>query len=182
LWFITTWAGTNSWRSVFRASALLVGIVMLWTTAVVVAMGGIHTFFDVMLGYASEQSARGSVVFGSSVMAWLRQINRLVIWNGMAMITWVWAVPSCFRPSRNSHHPWAFFSIWLVPGWIIQAFTHAEEPGHTLFSVPALCVLGGYVLSNLRGRDFALAGAILVSVFIFLEVGDLFALPERSGE
>jgi hypothetical protein len=149
---------------------------------------------SVMLGYASEQSARGSVVFGSSVMAWLRQINRLVIWNGLAIITWIWAIPfSVFR--RNDHsgaarHPSSarkgivgpFFFVWLVPGWIIQALTHVEEPGHTLCSVVALCVLGGYALSKLGARDFALAGAVLVSAFIFLEVGDLFPLPERTGE
>jgi Dolichyl-phosphate-mannose-protein mannosyltransferase len=192
LWFISSWAGTKSWRSVLRASLLLAGIVTVWAIALIVAMGGIHTFFSVMLGYASEQSARGSVVFGSSLMAWLRQINRLVIWNGLAVIPWIWAVPfsvfgrtsleaSPYR-ARASRHPLAFFFVWLVPGWIIQALTHAEEPGHTLFSVAALCVLGGYVLSRLGGRDFALSGAILVSAFIFLEVGDLFSLPERTGE
>ena len=184
LWLISSWAGTKSCRSVLQAFAVLAGIVLVWTMALVVAMGGIHTFLSVMLGYAAEQSGRGSVVFGSSIVAWLRQINRLVIWNGLAVIAWIWAVPfSVF--SRTDHrgvsrHPWAFFFIWLVPGLIIQALTHAEEPGHTLFSVAALCVLGGYVLSTIGGRDFALAGAILVSAFIFLEVGDLFPLPDRT--
>jgi hypothetical protein len=198
LWFISSWAGTKSWRSVFQASVLLASIVLVWAIALVVAMGGIQTFFSVMLGYASEQSARGSVVFGSSLMSWLRQINRLVIWNGLAVITWIWALPfSVFGRALDrtdhpgvSRHPSSarrgiiapFFFVWLVPGWIIQALTHAEEPGHTLFSVAALCVLGGYVLSRLGGRDFALAGAILVSTFIFLEVGDLFSLPERTAE
>jgi hypothetical protein len=212
LWFISSWAGTKSWRSVVRASALLGAIVLVWAIALVAAMGGVPTFFKVMLGYASEQSARGSVVFGSSVMAWLRQINRLVIWNGLAVISWIWALPVLVfgrtehpgagakresdsaqpqnaEPKRDSAQPQErrgilgpFFFIWLAPGWIIQALTHAEEPGHTLFSVAALCVLGGYVLSKLAARDFALGGAILVSAFIFLEVGDLFALPERTGE
>jgi hypothetical protein len=199
LWVISSWAGTKSWHSVVRASALLFSIVMLWTIALVVAMGGVHTFFDVMLGYASQQSARGSVVFGSSVMAWLRQINRLVIWNGMAVITWIWAVPfSLFGrtdhggaaargPARDASSAktgimGSFFFVWLIPGLIIQALTHVEEPGHTVFSVAALCVLGGCALSLLGGRDFALAGAILVSALLFLEIGDLFPLPERTGE
>src|SRR5262249_18725353 len=68
-----------------------------------------------------------------------------------------------------------------VPGLIIQAFTHAEAPGHTLFSVAALCVLGGYVLWQLRARDFALVAAVFVSAFIFLEVGSLFPLPEQTS-
>jgi hypothetical protein len=193
LWLISSWASAKSWRYVVNAFAVLAAIVTIWTIALVVAMGGIHTFFTVMLGYASEQSARGSVVFGSSIVAWLRQINRLVIWNGLAVITWIWAVP--FAVFRRADHlgatrhsssartgMGAFFFIWLIPGWIIQALTHAEEPGHTLFSVAALCVLGGYVLSRLGGSDFALAGAVFMSSFIFLEVGDLFPLPDRTAE
>src|SRR5206468_149751 len=98
LWLISSWAGTKSWRYVISALSVLAAIVAVWTIALVVAMGGIQTFLSVMFGYASEQSARGSVVFGSSLIAWLRQINRLVIWNGMAVITWIWAVPfSLFR-------------------------------------------------------------------------------------
>src|SRR5215831_12551025 len=42
LWFISSWAGTKSWRSVFRASVLLASIVMVWAIALVVAMGGIQ--------------------------------------------------------------------------------------------------------------------------------------------
>jgi hypothetical protein len=202
LWLISSWAGTKSWRSVLQASAVFAGIVLVWTSALIIAMGGIHSFLNVMLGYVVEQFGRGSVVFGSSIIAWLRQINRLVIWNGLAVIAWIWAVPFAFgNPQEFSRadHPgatldaspyrarpsgrWpvgAFFFVWLAPGLIIQALTHVEEPGHTLFSVAAVCVLGGYVLSLLRARDFALAGAVLVSAFIFLEVGDLFPLPERT--
>src|SRR5215813_9314737 len=85
LWFISAWVGTKSWRWMFQGLALLGAIVLVWTSTLVIAMGGIHTFLGVMLGYAAEQSGRGSVVFGSSIIAWLRQINRLVIWNGLAV-------------------------------------------------------------------------------------------------
>jgi hypothetical protein len=179
LWVISSWAGTKSWRYVLGGLSVFIGIALVWTVALIAAMGGIHTFLNVMLGYAVEQSGRGSIVFGSSIIAWLRQINRLVIWNGLAIIAWIWAVPVLFfsGDARTSHHSGAFMFLWVVPGLIIQALTHAEEPGHTLFSVPAFCVLGGYVLSRLNGRDFALAGAILASAFVFLEVGNLFPLP-----
>ena len=191
LWFLSSWVGTRSWRSVLQASVLLVAIVLIWTGALVVAMRGVTTFFTVMFDYAVAQSGHGSVVFGSSIIAWLRQINRLVIWNGLAIIVWIWAVPFCFGKNediRRTDHPssarrgvvFAFFFIWLVPGLIIQAMTHVEEPGHTLFSVAALCVLGGYVLSLARGREFALLGALLTSAVVFLEVGDLFPLPLRT--
>ena len=195
LWAVSAWVGTKSWRLILRAFVLLGGIVLVWTAALVLAMGGIHTFTSVMLGYASEQSGRGSVVFGSSIVAWLRQMNRLVIWNGLAVIGWIWAVPLWRRRSIDQPHhgaprppssaeegSFAFFFFWLVPGLIVQAFTHAEAPGHTLYSVASLCVLGGYVLSQVRTRDFALAAAAFVSAFIFLEVGSLFPLPDRAPD
>jgi hypothetical protein len=134
-------------------------------------------FTKLMLDYAVDQSRPESVVLGSSIMAWLRQINRLVIWNGLAVITWIWAVPFSLRKSNRtsltaSHG--AFFLVWLVPGLIVQALVHVGAPGHTIFSVVAFCVLGGYVLSTVRQRDLILAGALACNVMLFL---NLFALP-----
>src|SRR6516225_2946940 len=189
LWFISSWIGTKSWLSVLRALALLAAIVAVWVGVLVIAMGGVAQFMSVMLGYAAEQSGQGSVVFGSSIVNWIRQMNRLVIWNGLAVIGWIWAVPFCFGRTDHpraaasiklSRHPSftrrgsSFFFIWLVPGLIIQALVHVDAPGHTLFSVAALCVLGGYLLSLVRGRDFALAAALLVNAIFFL---DFFELP-----
>ena len=209
LWFFSTWAGTRSWRIVFRACVLFVGIVGVWLGALIIAMGGIRTFTGVMLGYAVEQSGQGSAVFGSSMVAWLRQINRLVIWNALAVVGWIWALPFVLRSqpsieaspyrSRDSRHPdasdsfelsrlpssarrgmiAAFFFIWIIPGLIIQAIVHVDAPGHTLFSVPALCVLGGYVLSRLRASEFALGASLLVNALFFL---DFFPLPAAVND
>jgi hypothetical protein len=131
----------------------------------------------IMLDYAVDQSKAESVVLGSSIMAWVRQVNRLVIWNGLAIVTWIWAVPLYFRnrerlPVMSAQG--VFFFIWLVPGLIVQALVHIGAPGHTLFSVAALCVLGGYVLSLARSRDALLGAALVLSVMMFL---DFFSLP-----
>jgi hypothetical protein len=198
LWLFSSWTGTKSWRYVFQALALLAAIVLVWVGALVIAMGGVANFTNVMLGYTVEQSGQGSVVFGSSIVAWRRQISRLIIWNGLAVIGWIWVVPFLLFgrrdhltnsqfPIPNSHpmriENWelrigqikpAFFFIWLVPGLIIQALVHVDAPGHTLFSVAALCVLGGYVLSLVRGRDSALVAALLVNAIFFL---NFFSLP-----
>ncbi len=209
LWFVSTWAGTKSWRIVFGACVLLVVIVGVWLGTLIIAMGGIRTFAGVMLGYAVEQSGQGSAVFGSSMVAWLRQINRLVIWNALAVVGWIWALPSVLgtrtsieaspdraRASRHpgapasiklSRHPSsarrgmivAFFFIWIIPGLIVQAMVHVDAPGHTLYSVAALCVLGGYVLSRLHAREFALGASLLVNAIFFL---DFFPLPAAVND
>jgi 4-amino-4-deoxy-L-arabinose transferase-like glycosyltransferase len=177
LWLVTTWVGTKSWRIVLQGLAWLSAIVLIWTGALVLAMGGIQTFTRIMLEYAVLQSSPESVVFGSSLFSWLRQINRLLIWNGLAIITWVWAIPFYFlnrdRLRLGSAHA-AFFFLWLVPGLIVQALIHIGAPGHTLFSVAALCVMGGYVLSLARSRDLMLGAALVLNVMLFL---DFFSLP-----
>jgi hypothetical protein len=107
------------------------------------------------------------------------------------VIGWIWAVPflrvgegrKSSQILRTSSNPLregegyltaGFFFLWLAPGLIIQALVHVDAPGHTLFSVAALCVLGGYLLSLIRARDFALGAAILVNAVVFL---DFFPLP-----
>src|SRR5437016_3761030 len=107
LWLVSAWAGTKSWRSVTKAGAVLAGIVVVWVAALIIAMGGVESFRNVMLGYTVEQWGQGSVVFGSSSAAWRRQISRLVIWNGLAIIGWIWAVPLIFgradHPAASQH-------------------------------------------------------------------------------
>jgi hypothetical protein len=181
LWLISSWVGTRSWAAVLKAIGVLTAIVLVWVGALVVAMGGIQAFVKIMLDYAVVQSSPESLVFGSAMFAWLRQINRLIIWNGLAIIGWIWAVPFYFRtrervPLGGAHG--AFFFIWLVPGLIVQALVHVGAPGHTLFSVVALCVLGGYILSLVPGRELVLMSAVIFNVMLFL---DYFPLPFNRG-
>src|SRR5439155_24365478 len=107
----------------------------------------------------------------------LRRCDRLVIWNGLVVLSWVWAL-SFFCRKRNrlpiGGSQAAFMLVWLVPGLTLQALIHIGAPGHTLYSGPALCVLGGYVLSFIRGRDLVLASVLIFNVMLFL---DYFPLP-----
>src|SRR5207247_9187786 len=173
--------GAGSWAAVLKSVALVMVIVAIWVGILVLAMGGIGTFLRIMLDYGVDQSRAESLVLGSSILAWLRQINRLVIWNRLAVISWVWALPFFFR--NRDRLPigsqTAFMLVWLVPGLTLQALIHIGAPGHTLFSVPALCVLGGYVLSFIRGRDLVLASALIFNVMLFL---DYFPLPAGVNE
>jgi hypothetical protein len=61
---------------------------------------------------------------------------------------------------------------------VVQALVHVAAPGHTLHSVVALCVLGGYMLSLVPARDFMLAAALVLNVMLFL---DFFPLPLNVG-
>src|SRR6516162_427500 len=142
LWAVSSWIGTRSWKTMLQSAAVLAAIASIWVGALVIAMGGVQTFFKIMLDYAVDQSAPESIVLGSSVLAWLKQTNRLVIWNGLALVTWIWALPFYFRNRERltvASAQGVFFFIWLVPGLIVQALVHIGAPGHTQFSVAGLC-------------------------------------------
>lgn len=104
-------------------------------------------------------------------------MSRLVVWNGLAVVTWIWALPFYFR-NRERLGPGSaqgvFLLIWLVPGLIVQALIHIGAPGHALHSVAAFCVLGGYFLSLVPARDVLLGATLVLNTMLFL---DFFALP-----
>jgi dolichyl-phosphate-mannose-protein mannosyltransferase len=171
LWLISTWLGTKSFRTIAAAGAVLAAVVLIWASATVIAMGGIQSFRETMIGYTVDQSQAESIVLGSGMLAWLRQVNRLVIWNILGLVTWIWAVPFCLKNRDGLSaigSQTKFLFAWLVPGLIVQALVHVAAPGHTLFSVPAVCVVGGYVLSRVRSRDLMLASALVLNVMLFL--------------
>lgn len=181
VWFVSAWVGTKSWVAVARAGAVFAAICLVWAVALVWSMGGVDSFSKVMFDYTVDQSKPESLLLGSTLRAWLRQINRLVIWNGLAVVTWIWAVP--FFVKHRDRLPVAspqaaFFFVWLVPGLIVQALIHVAAPGHTLFSVAALCVLGGYVISLAPAREALLGAALAMNVMLFL---DFFPLPANTS-
>src|SRR5262245_8383430 len=127
LWLISTWLGTKSFRTIVAAGAVLAAVVLIWTSATIIAVGGIHSFQETMVGYTVEQSQGKSIVLGSRLGAWLRQVSRLVIWNILGVVTWVWAVPFYLKhrdplPAIGSQAKFLF--AWLVPGLIVQALIH----------------------------------------------------------
>jgi hypothetical protein len=176
LWLVSTWVGTKSVRTLAVAGGALAGIVLVWAGALVVAMGGMETFTKIMAEYAVQQSPE-SMVFGNPLAAWLKQISRLLVWNGLTVFTWIWAIPFIFRnPDRTlkgrSHGVFVF--LWVVPGLIAQALIHIAAPGHALASVAALCVVGGYVISLVPARDAVLAPILVLNAMLFL---GFFSVP-----
>jgi len=47
--------------------------------------------------------------------------------------------------------------------------THFDNPGHTLFSVSALCIIGGYVISLVPARELILASVVILNVLVFFD-------------
>src|SRR5262249_50529567 len=79
-----------------------------------------------------------------------------------------------------------FIVVWLLPGFLFQGLIHIEDPGHTLFSVPAICISAAYLIfvatqRIVKVREIALAFALVVNVMLFLNFFSLPAAAETTG-
>ena len=174
LWLVSAVAGTRSLR-IFLSGGMLLGIVVLiWVGGLIYGVGGPRELYSLFRGYLAVQAPE-SVVLGASVRSWMHQVGRLFIWNGLAILEWIWAVPLFLlahdRAKLMSRHT-AFLLVWIVPGLVVQALIHVAAPGHTLFSIPAFCLAGAYVLrAGLKRWDLengGLVAAVVVSAMLFL--------------
>lgn len=180
LWLMSTAMGSRSWRTLIRSSIALGLPLLVWIGMLVYGCGGVQPFVKLILDYLVDQSRGDSVVMGASQAGWMRQLGRLVIWNGLAVVPWVWAIPFAFRSrSLSGMKPRSLFVlIWLVPGLVFQGLIHVAAPGHVLFSIPIWCVLGGFVLveamdrirsrTGLRLIEVAIAAALIFNVMAFM--------------
>ena len=184
VWLFSAWVGTRSIKTILFGCGVLAVIVLTWAGALAYAVGGVRDLFNLTTSYLADQSRGESVVFGASTAAWFRQINRLMIWNGLAVVGWIWAVPLFIFASRRAgilSKQSAFMIVWLAPGLMVQALIHVAAPGHTLFSIPALCLIGAHVLwaatqrwkgaqeNSIPLAETALALGLIVNVMLFLD-------------
>ncbi len=175
LWLVSAIVGARSVKTVAAGGALLALIVLVWVGGLAYAVGGPAELYRLIAGYLVEQSEPMSVVMGASTTSWIRQISRLAVWNGLAILGWIWVYPF-FLVSKDRvallSRQTVFWKIWIAPGLLAQALIHVDAPGHTLFSIPAFCLFGAYFLrAGLQRWEAADAGlfvAVVVSVMLFL--------------
>ncbi len=177
LWLLSAWMGTRSVYALVRGLGVMAIIVFAWLGGMAFAVGGFEELLKLNANYIVSQSSRQTVA---------RQIGRLVVWNGTAAIAWLWAVPVFLRTRERLSlvSPQAFFIVaWVLPGLIFQGLVHVEDPGHTLFSIPAVCIVGGYLIfvgtqKIPLVRDTFLAGALVLNTMLFLA---FFPLPAAGA-
>jgi len=114
--------------------------------------GGVQTFMKIMLDYAVDQSRPESVVFGSSTIAWRRQISR---WSfGMDSRSSMdlgssiyFKIGSAAAHRRSRRFPF----IWLVPASLFRRSSYRRARSYLVFSGGAVRARR-YVLSLARAR------------------------------
>jgi len=187
LWLLSAWMGTRSIVSLAKGLAVLAAVVFAWVGGMAYAVGGFGTLYTLNVDYLVQQS-RQSMILGAAKPAWSKQLRRLAVWNGTAILGSVWAVPFYFRSKDrlslfSSHGVFVF--VWLLPGFLFQAFVHVEDPGHTLFATPALAIVAAYLIfvatrTSVEARGMFLAAAAIINTMLFV---GFFELPDpvRAG-
>jgi hypothetical protein len=188
LWLVSAWVGKHPASTIVRSGIVLSSCVVLWVASIVYVVGGVGPTMELLGQYSVDQSQGDSVVLGASLRNWLRQVNRLVLWNGLAVIGWIWAKPLyLFAKNRLPlfGKESVFLLVWVVPGWIVQALIHIAAPGHTMFSIPALCIGGAYVLhkglERWKAADAGLSIAMAANILLFMNVLPLPAAGSTGG-
>lgn len=165
------------------AVALLLGLsVASWLGILLYAAGGWQPFWRSVLDYSQQQFAGTSLLFGSGGDPAARMAKAAVIWNGLGVITWIWAAPLVLRkPSGSGSRKTApFLLCWFLPGFLFSAIVHVGDPDHTLLTVPALCLAGAKVLTDLRTARWrgaaaawrwATVMAVGLNILLFLRPG-----------
>ncbi len=188
MWLLSSWMGTRSVVSILKAGAVMAAVVLVWIGGMAYAVGGFHELYKLNVDYVVEQSKQQGAL-GAVEKAWLRQISRLVIWNATALLAAIWAIPFVIR-SRDRvsllSGQTAFMVAWLLPGLLFQVFVHIGDPGHTLFSIPAIAILAAYLIFAgtqrfIEIRDAFLAGAVVINSALFLGFLTLPASAQPAG-
>ncbi len=176
------YAGLRARRSPHQwllAGLVLTACVVPWAAFTIYASGGPRHFLQALLDYSQTQFSPTSALFGADAPSAWRMAKMAVIWNGLGVLSWIWALPLLWRrPAlpllRNAA---VFLLVWFLPAFLFHALVHVGDPDHTLVTAPILCLVGGVLLSQIgaqagrRARQrmaCAVAAAVALNVVLFL--------------
>ncbi len=194
LWLVSAWRVTRSPRRLVGPVLALGAASGAWIAGLAAAVGGPLEMVRLLTGYFLDQSRPESVLLGGTTMAWSRMVGRLLLWNGVAAVAILVALPFVhWRPiSLPSLRPTGLFlALWALPLLAFQFFLHIAAPGHALSTVPILCLLAGAVLESsgkepgiwgaAARRETLLIVALLLNVLLFVAPFDPPARPAAAG-
>lgn len=194
LWLGSAWKLTGSPRRLLGPGLAMALAGAAWVVPLVVELGGPLQTIQLLSGYFLEQSQQESLVLGGEPMAWSRMVGRQVVWNGLAALAILVALP--WLGWRNGllsirRDVWSFFALWALPLLGFQFFLHIASPGHALSSVPIICLLAAVALEQsgkelsvwdaAPRRESLLVAALLLNVLLFAAPFKRPARPAAFG-
>ncbi|MGH9631002.1 MAG: glycosyltransferase family 39 protein [Bryobacteraceae bacterium] len=173
--------GLRSRRSLGQflvAGLLSCAAVASWLFFTASKVGGLAGFIDLLRSYSQDQFQVSSLLYGAQLTSALGMAENALIWNALAFLPWIWALPFVFRSTSvtDGERYGLFLAAWFVPAFLFHALVHVAHPDHVLITIPVGCLLGGRVLSALSQSGdrknrwaYAAAAACAVSLFLFFK-------------
>jgi hypothetical protein len=172
------------WRCGHRPRHLAIGLAALaaaalpWLAVTTWAVGGPVQYLQVMWQYVNEQFQGSSAFFGAPAPSAMQMVRMAVVWNALAVVAWIWAVPFVWRGARNAawrEHA-TFLAIALAPGFLFSAFIHIGDPDQALGGVSILCLIGSGVLAAFC-RSHGSRSLVTVGTAVVVAQTALFFFP-----
>ena len=150
--------------------------VATWLPFLAASTGGFRALYHLLAGYAYDQTRDTSFLLGARSTAALHMALQALVWSGLGVLTWVWAVPSAARSASSLRGSLTtrFLLLWFLPAFASCALFHVGDPDQTLASVPVTCLVGALVLSSIsatsmRRRAAMVSLALFLNVFLFFK-------------
>jgi 4-amino-4-deoxy-L-arabinose transferase-like glycosyltransferase len=177
LLLFTALAGRRAWRQCLAAAAVLGAATASWLIVTVAVVGGPSRWLDLLWSYSNSQFAGSSLAFGADSHSAWDMLRKAVVWNGLGVLSWIWAAPFALRsrPASGWRLTAGFLAAAFLPAFLFHATIHIGDPDHALATVPTLCLLGGLTLATFLERRGAgrracigvTAAAGLLNVLVF---------------
>ena len=201
LWLMAGWK-TGEPRTMVRGLLLFAAGTLAWLCVLAVLYHGVSRMIGDWIQYLTEQTQASSILMGANDAGWRRMIGRVFIWTGSGALAWLWTLPFGWRSRRelpDGVKRVQFLAVWFLPPFLFQLLVHAANPGHTLSTIPVVCIVGGvciaaadrylycYLQPSLTGSRLGaalqvggLALAIAVAGNLILFFGR-FPMPQPTG-
>ncbi|MBM3814349.1 MAG: DUF2723 domain-containing protein [Acidimicrobiia bacterium] len=170
-------AGVRSGRT-FRqwltAFALGGAVTAGWLWVTIQATGGFFVYLSTLQNYATSEFSGSSMLWGGNQDSAARMFIAAVTWNGIGLLTWIWALPIARRGPAIDDWRWksAFLAVRFLPAFLFHAIVHVGDPDQTIITAPVICLLGAVVLANtftvVRRPYLVAAAAVVLNVVLFV--------------
>lgn len=192
LWAWTAWQYRTRTVELIRATVLLAISCLLWVGVLVVAAGGFRHLTQAFSEYLFIQTQQTSMLADPRAGSWMRWVGRGLLWNGLGVLSWIWAVPFGWMHRRflGEHKQLlVFLGVWFLPPFIFNLGFHIAAPDHALSTIPFLCLAGAFCLDSMgqsvlrrfpelkEGMALLIGIALIINLLLFF--GE-FPLPKHT--
>lgn len=162
------------WRRILAASAIAALGFLAWFVPTVAFSGGLEEYWAAFSGYLDADVVRRYSVVEHGLSALAVNLRDTAAYTFYALYATTIPLGVAFLAWRRwrswASWPGGFLLLWLSPMLLFYTFIHIGDPGYAFTFLPGLLLIPARFLAQLRGRGWALAGAVLLAntlIFLF---------------